>query len=171
MNVIELAEKGWVPDSLIRFGIRRLCEERLCDEQKYFADHGKQCKSSKRLADLQASPIAIETQAANEQHYEVPTAFYQYVLGKALKYSCSWWDENTHSLDEAEEKMLAIYAKRAEIENGHHILDLGCGWGFDESFGWLSVFRNAKLLQCPIHLLNVLLLRLKQKLMVWKISM
>ena len=45
------------------------------------------------IEDLKASPIAIETKAANEQHYEVPTRFYQLCLGRRLKYSGAYWPD------------------------------------------------------------------------------
>ncbi len=128
MKVIDFAERGWMPDSLIRFGIRRLCEERLDDEHKRIAGIGPTAKE-RRLKDLAGSPIAIETDAANEQHYEVPTEFYRYVLGRHMKYSCSWWNDTTADLTAAEENMLDIYCRRAELGNGQDILELGCGWG------------------------------------------
>jgi cyclopropane-fatty-acyl-phospholipid synthase len=75
------------------------------------------------------SPIAIQTQLPNVQHYEVPPAFFKLVLGKRLKYSCCYWSAETTTLDEAEEKMLDITCQRAGLENGMTVLDLGCGWG------------------------------------------
>jgi cyclopropane-fatty-acyl-phospholipid synthase len=81
------------------------------------------------LESLRESPIAIETEAANEQHYEVPSAFYEYALGKHLKYSSCYWDDQTENLDQAEAKMLGLTMARAELQNGQHILELGCGWG------------------------------------------
>jgi len=77
---------------------------------------------------LRRSDIAIETDAANEQHYEVPAALYERVLGKRLKYSCGLWEPGD-DLDASEERMLALYAERAGLRNGMRVLDLGCGWG------------------------------------------
>ncbi len=79
--------------------------------------------------ELRQSPIAIETAAANEQHYELPTRFFQLCLGKRLKYSSCFYPTGEESLDAAEEAMLALYAERAELADGQHILELGCGWG------------------------------------------
>lgn len=78
---------------------------------------------------LRASPIAIETQAANDQHYEVPAAFYECVLGRHMKYSCGYWPEGVSGLDESEEAMLELVCRRAQLEDGQTVLDLGCGWG------------------------------------------
>ena len=127
MNMIQMAEKGWVPDTLIRFGIRRLCEERLREEQSVSDPAGAAHQA--RLEALRSSPIAIETAAANEQHYEVPAAFYELVLGRHLKYSSCWWNEGTTDLDSAERDMLELYGQRAELQDGQNVLELGCGWG------------------------------------------
>jgi cyclopropane-fatty-acyl-phospholipid synthase len=78
---------------------------------------------------LKRSPIAIRTDDANRQHYEVPPEFFQLVLGKWLKYSCCYWPEGVETIDEAEEAMLHLTCERAGLENGMEVLDLGCGWG------------------------------------------
>jgi cyclopropane-fatty-acyl-phospholipid synthase len=78
---------------------------------------------------LKRMPIAIETDSANWQHYEVPGAFYELVLGPRLKYSSGLWTTHVKTLAEAEEAMLALYCERADIQDGQEILDLGCGWG------------------------------------------
>ena len=81
------------------------------------------------IEELKGSPIAVETRAANEQHYEVPTRFFQLVLGPRLKYSSALWSDGVASLDEAEERMLGLTCERAELSDGQRILELGCGWG------------------------------------------
>ena len=87
---------------------------------------------------LRQSPIAVETKAANEQHYELPTKFFQFVLGKNLKYSSGYWKEGVNLLDESEEDMLTMTCERAGLQNGHTILECGCGWGS------LSLFMASK---------------------------
>ena len=116
-----LLEKNLLPDALIRFGIRRLLAQRLREETGY--------DRARYIADLRTRPLAEETRAANEQHYEVPTRFYQYCLGKRLKYSGCLYPTGRETLDEAEELMLALYVERARIADGQEILELGCGWG------------------------------------------
>src|SRR6185369_14962825 len=81
------------------------------------------------LQELRASPIAIETAAANSQHYEVPARFFELCLGQRLKYSGCYYPRGDESLDQAEEAMLALYGERAELRDGQEILELGCGWG------------------------------------------
>ena len=85
--------------------------------------------SSAHIASLEDAPIAIETDAANEQHYELPPRFFELCLGKHLKYSSGYWNEDTRTLDEGEAIMLALTCERAELKDGLNILELGCGWG------------------------------------------
>lgn len=121
MNLIDLAESGFVPDSLVRIGIRRLLAKRVqtasANELSEFADQ------------LRNSPLAVATDAANQQHYEVPAAFFEKVLGPRLKYSSCWFETPEASLSDAEDEMLRRTCKRAEIEDGMRVLELGCGWG------------------------------------------
>lgn len=125
MKLIELAERGWLPDWLIRVGIRRLLRNRLKGELR----KGKDKSIDAFVAELKRSAIAVQTDAANEQHYELPSAYFQKVLGPRLKYSCGWWPEVSTSLAESEEAMLELTCKRAALENGQSVLELGCGWG------------------------------------------
>ncbi len=74
-------------------------------------------------------PIAESVDDANAQHYEVPAAFFDLVLGPRRKYSCCWYDDATTTLAEAEEAALARTAENARLADGQHILELGCGWG------------------------------------------
>jgi cyclopropane-fatty-acyl-phospholipid synthase len=126
--MIDLCERGLIPDPLTRFGMRRLMAGRLATET---ADRGEQEFDAfrRRLVALRQSPVAIETARANEQHYEVPAAFFQRVLGPHLKYSGCWYGDGARSLGEAEEAMLRLTGARAELANGQRILELGCGWG------------------------------------------
>ncbi|MFN0049264.1 MAG: SAM-dependent methyltransferase [Cytophagales bacterium] len=123
-----LLEKNVIPDFLIKRKIKSLLKQRLAEESAEGA-----AKVQKRfahlLAILKASPIATNTQEANDQHYELPTSFYQQILGKNLKYSASYFEADTTTLDEAELKMLHITCVRADLEDKMQILDLGCGWG------------------------------------------
>jgi cyclopropane-fatty-acyl-phospholipid synthase len=74
-------------------------------------------------------PIAVHTDDANAQHYEVPARFFELVLGPRRKYSCCLYETGVDTLSEAEERALAVTARNAGLENGQHILELGCGWG------------------------------------------
>ena len=117
-----------IPDALIRLGIRRLLRQRLAEEDRGDVEANR-ARLMELVAELRRSPIAIETAAANAQHYEVPTRFYQLCLGPNLKYSSCFYRTFQESLGEAEEIMLALTCERAELADGQRILELGCGWG------------------------------------------
>lgn len=126
--LIEMAEKGLIPDALIRLGIRSMLRQRLREESRPDPE-----SQSEAFADfvqaVRQSPIAIATDAANEQHYEVPAALFELMLGPRLKYSCCYWSQPTTDLAAAEDAMLALSCERALLEDGAEILELGCGWG------------------------------------------
>lgn len=124
MNTIDLAENGYLPTWLVRFGIRSLVRKRLKSETASL-----QAKRQQVLGRLDSSAVAVDTDAANQQHYEVPAAFYKIALGKRLKYSCCYWPEGVSTLDEAELASLEQIAERADLRDGQRVLELGCGWG------------------------------------------
>lgn len=79
--------------------------------------------------ELAEGPVAEQTDAANEQHYEVPSRFFELSLGPHLKYSCGYWPDRVATLADSEAAMLALTAERAALDNGQDVLELGCGWG------------------------------------------
>jgi cyclopropane-fatty-acyl-phospholipid synthase len=128
MWYMQVVETGRVPDWLIGVVLRFRLAQTL--KRRYRASPQERTAEKRALiAKLRQSPIAIRTDDPNRQHYEVPTEFFQLVLGKWLKYSCCYWGDGVSTLDEAEEAMLALTCERARLEDGMEVLDLGCGWG------------------------------------------
>lgn len=127
-GLMGLAERGWLPDAAVRWGIRRLLAQRLRDEAAGGADGI--ARRAMRLRDaLSQGPIAVQTDSANRQHYEVPAGFYARALGHRLKYSGCYWPAGVTTLDAAEDAALALVCERAGLADGMDILELGCGWG------------------------------------------
>jgi cyclopropane-fatty-acyl-phospholipid synthase len=124
---IELAERGFLPSPVVRFGIRRLLRNRIRDEERRHAD--REGALARFIASMEGGDVAPVPALANEQHYEVPASFFRTVLGARMKYSGGFWPDGVSTLDASEEAMLRLTAERAGIENGHRILELGCGWG------------------------------------------
>jgi cyclopropane-fatty-acyl-phospholipid synthase len=128
---MHLLERDLVPDFLIRHRIRSLLAARLREEDQLDPERQQQ-RLRALIHSLTRSPVAVETAAANQQHYEVPTEFYTRVLGKHLKYSSAYFPHPHASptgLDSAEARMLALTCERARLADGERILELGCGWG------------------------------------------
>ncbi len=129
MNLaIDLAERGVLPDPLLRIGMRRLLAGKLASERA----GGPEAIGARHAARLDAwrrGPLAIATADANRQHYELPPEYFVQVLGPRLKYSCGWWDHGGTTLAESEDAMLERCSRRAGLADGQRILELGCGWG------------------------------------------
>ncbi|WP_240906278.1 class I SAM-dependent methyltransferase [Thermomonas sp. HDW16] len=127
-GVLGLAERGLIPDALLRAGIRRMCAQRLREEHADDPDAAAR-RNAALIAELRQSPVAIQTDAANRQHYELPPEFFLRCLGPRLKYSGCYYPTGKETLAQAEEAMLALYGERAQLIDGQNILELGCGWG------------------------------------------
>ena len=119
--LVNLAERGIFPDALLRVGIRRLVSKR-----KSHLQHGIGVVEPSVLEQL---ALAVHTDKANEQHYEVPSALFEHALGPRLKYSSCYYHTAKTTLAEAEDAMLALSGKHAMLEDGQDVLELGCGWG------------------------------------------
>ena len=127
-SLINLIERGLVPDQLTRWGIRLLTTQRLRDESEKFT-HNESLSKEQFTSKMKSGPIALHTDDANAQHYELPPQFFKIVLGEHRKYSGCFWGDKTETLTEAEIAALKISCERAQIEDGMEILELGCGWG------------------------------------------
>ncbi|MCB1324156.1 MAG: class I SAM-dependent methyltransferase [Spirochaetales bacterium] len=127
MILDRLLERGLLPDFLIRLGIRSLLRVRLRQERQPTLEQEEE-RNQALFAKLRQSAIAVHTQDANDQHYELPPEFFELVLGKNRKYSSAYY-EGAQSLDAAEDHMLRLTAGRADLKDGQQILELGCGWG------------------------------------------
>jgi len=125
---VRLAERGLLPEPALRMGIRRLLRARLAESRH--RDHESAAALTQAFLDtLRAAPLALQPDKANEQHYELPAALFEAMLGPRRKYSCCWWPEGVTTLEAAEEAALAETAARAGLADGQTILELGCGWG------------------------------------------
>jgi len=131
-GLMPLVERGYVPDTVLRWGMRRMLESTI----KKCALDGNCETQQKALNDfienLKTREIAEQTAAANKQHYEVPSELYKVMLGPWLKYSSGYWPTENTTLEESEEAMLDLVCERAELgllPPGAKVLDLGCGWG------------------------------------------
>jgi cyclopropane-fatty-acyl-phospholipid synthase len=127
-HIIDWIERGLLPDPVIRLGIRLLDRKRLADEAGRDMD-ALDVARHRFVADMKSGAVADYVEKANEQHYELPAEFFSRVLGRHLKYSACYFRQGVTDLDQAEADMLEIYNRRALLQDGQRILDLGCGWG------------------------------------------
>lgn len=123
-----LVDRGVLPDPVLRAVVRERVRRELAHERR----GGVDARSERMRAFVEArreGPITVHPDVVNAQHYEVPTAFYELILGPRLKYSSAWWPEGVDDLAAAEEAMLDLTCRRAGLADGQRILELGCGWG------------------------------------------
>ncbi len=142
--------------SLIRNAIHKFAEAPAPDPVSRAAIGFLVATARRKLADPPAGienafaremaerPIAEHTQAANDQHYEVPSAFFQACLGPHLKYSSCLYRTGKETLGEAEVIALTETCQHAQLADGQTILELGCGWG-SLSLWMAQRYRNAKI--------------------------
>ena len=127
-KLIKLSESQLFPDYLIRFGIRQLLKKRIASLISQDTESNHQHKMN-FIEAMNKSTIALVPELANEQHYEVPSKFYDFCLGKQKKYSSCYWTDITKNLNQSESKALELTASHANLKDGQLILELGCGWG------------------------------------------
>jgi cyclopropane-fatty-acyl-phospholipid synthase len=125
---INWVEQGYVPDAVIRRGVRRLCEHRLRGLARDDAEGAAEITEA-FVSFMDSGELAPLPHLANAQHYEIPAAFFGLVLGPHRKYSSAWWPQGTEDLGHAEAVALAATCQRADLADGQRILELGCGWG------------------------------------------
>jgi cyclopropane-fatty-acyl-phospholipid synthase len=125
---LKLLHTGLVPDRLVRPVLFWITRRKIRGLERLSLED-QEVRRRSLLDKFRSSEIALAPDLPNLQHYEVPPAFFQRVLGKRMKYSCCLWTEETETLDQAEEAMLELTCRRAGLEDGMDVLDLGCGWG------------------------------------------
>jgi len=127
-TAVHWVEQGLVPDRVVRLGIQRLLKARLAELHDDDAV-ATAALTEAFIADMAEAAIAPLPDKANEQHYELPAAFFAAVLGPRRKYSSCFWPDREATLDDAEAAALDATCQRAGLVDGQRILELGCGWG------------------------------------------
>lgn len=123
VTAIAAAERLPLPDSALRFGIDRLVGR----TSRVLTGGGMADRDFAKA--MEAFPIAVHTDAANEQHYELPQDFFALALGPHRKYSSCLYPTAETTLAEAEIAALEETCAHAALEDGQDVLELGCGWG------------------------------------------
>ncbi len=117
-------ERAPIPDAVTRLGVGYLVGRA---RRQLEADAGTGDAGFAR--EMGQRPIALHTEAANQQHYELPAAFFAHILGPRRKYSSCLYGPGVESLEQAEDAALAETFAHADLADGQRILELGCGWG------------------------------------------
>eukprot|EP01135_Chromosphaera_perkinsii_P007656 Nk52_evm112s914 gene=Nk52_evmTU112s914 len=71
-------------------------------------------------------------------HYDKGNDFYSEILDESMTYSCALFeksefetkkDSNEETLLSGQQRKMRTILKRAKVSRGHHVLEIGCGWG------------------------------------------
>lgn len=124
-----VVDRGVVPDRILRTAIRLLLRRRLAAAGAGASAASQQARKQHLIEELSSGPVTEGVDAANAQHYEVPTGLFELMLGPHLKYSSAYWPTAGATLADAEEAMLRLTCRRAGLVDGQDVLELGCGWG------------------------------------------
>ena len=124
IGIDRILDSGYLPHSIIRLGIRRQLRDRLVLIGNKSLDDAYEAKMA-FIERLRTRPMAIATDVANKQHYEVGTGVLNACLGPRMKYSSCLYPRGDETLAEAEVAMLRSYIDKAELHDGMDILDLG----------------------------------------------
>lgn len=123
-RMIKTAERLPLPDAAVRLAIAAMVAR--TERQLAAATPDATAQFAATMATF---PIATNVDDANDQHYEIPSDYFQLVLGPRRKYSCCLYADAATTLAAAEEQALAETVAHAQLADGQDILELGCGWG------------------------------------------
>jgi cyclopropane-fatty-acyl-phospholipid synthase len=138
-SAINAFERLPLPDAITNAGITFLCDRTRRSLTQFDED-----LEAVFLKEMRERPVAEHTDAANDQHYEIPPEFFAHILGPRRKYSCCLYQTAADTLAMAEEHALAETARHADLADGQEILELGCGWG-SLSLWMAEHYPNAKI--------------------------
>ena len=63
------------------------------------------------------------------RHYDLGNDFYRLWLDPSLTYSSALFSDPSHSLEDAQASKYERILNQADVREGDHVLEIGCGWG------------------------------------------
>jgi cyclopropane-fatty-acyl-phospholipid synthase len=64
-----------------------------------------------------------------EAHYDLGNEFFALWLDPSMTYSAAMFEGDADTMEAAQARKLETMAAKADIAPGHHVLEIGCGWG------------------------------------------
>ena len=62
-------------------------------------------------------------------HYDLSNDFYALFLDPEMQYSCAYFKDPNHTLEEAQRDKLEMICRKLRLKPGEKLLDIGSGWG------------------------------------------
>ncbi|XP_044968566.1 uncharacterized protein LOC123428427 isoform X2 [Hordeum vulgare subsp. vulgare] len=81
------------------------------------------------LREVSRKNTVTQTRRNISQHYDLNNDFFSLFLDKSMTYSCAVFKVENESLEAAQQRKLSLLINKAKVKRGHHVLDIGCGWG------------------------------------------
>ena len=109
-----IIDSGLVPERVLRLFVRlglKKYESRILELSN---NELHKIRQSFKLTSSN-SEIAINTEEANHQHYEMSSSVYEYFLGPSMKYSGSEWSIDSYDLKEADFQTLRNYINKCRF--------------------------------------------------------
>ena len=69
------------------------------------------------------------SKAAISFHYDLGNEFFKLFLDREFCYSCALYDNESDSLEAAQQRKLEYHIQQARADGAARVLDIGCGWG------------------------------------------
>lgn len=63
------------------------------------------------------------------RHYDLGNEFFELFLDPTMTYSAAVFDRSDEALESAQRRKYRRIAEKAGLRAGHHVLEIGCGWG------------------------------------------
>lgn len=64
-----------------------------------------------------------------QHHYDIGNDFYRLWLDETMTYSCAYFKSPEDSLVQAQKNKIELILRKLNLQEGQHLLDIGCGWG------------------------------------------
>jgi cyclopropane fatty-acyl-phospholipid synthase-like methyltransferase len=77
--------------------------------------------------------VAIHSKKQDErivrEHYDRGNDFFGWFLGERMIYTSGFFTNPGETLEQAQDNKLNLVCQKLQLEAGHRMLDIGCGWG------------------------------------------
>ncbi len=97
----------------------------------FLGQMGKFSTNEKALRKLIFPSMSRKNQEKEVQsHYDIGNDFYRLWLDDTMSYSCGYFQNENDTLKQAQAGKVDYILRKANLKEGMHLLDIGCGWGF-----------------------------------------
>jgi cyclopropane-fatty-acyl-phospholipid synthase len=128
-----------LPDGLLKKLLDNVLDVVQSKYPELFVPYDWLLKESERLAEGSRELMQVQ--------YDLPTQLFRLMLTESNeilpKYTMALWEKGAVTLQEAQRSMLDDVFVKAGIQDGDHVLDLGCGWGASSNY-LLAKFPNCR---------------------------